>query len=214
MYFFDFNDYLGTARQRYNFWSGNTILEGGMALGGWRGGISADLDDYFGTARETYNAWFKAINEYIVVSLDILKEPTGSTISKLYYNELFDTHEEFLIKRRIYHNSIQSSIRKYELTQIYGTFVGSYIQWVDKRINIDEEVYTGNTSTYSSYNYLRPMASGGTITRTLNIDFGNINDVQYKDSYYDDYKASLNSLMRIMKTAMVLIDGDTFPDLQ
>ena len=203
MYFFDFNDYILTARQNYAPWSGTTILAGGMGLGGWRGGMSADLDDYFGTANATYEAWLKAINEYIVVSLDILKEPTGSTISKLYYNELFDGHEDFFIKRRKYYNSLETSVRLYEITQIYGSFVGTYSQWLNKKINIDELVYTGNTSTYSQYSYIRPMASGGTITKILNIDFGDVNNIQFRDSYYDDYKASLNNLMRIMKTSMV-----------
>jgi hypothetical protein len=214
MYFFDFNDYISTARQSYQQWSGTTILSGVLGLGGWRGGFSADLGNEFGTANATYESWLKAISEYIVISLDILKEPTGSTISKLYYNELFDGHEDFFIKRRKYHNSLETSVRKYEVTQRLGTFVGTYSQWLDKRINIDEEVFTGNTSTYSQYSYIRPMVSGGTITKILNIDFGDVNNIQFRDSYYNDYKASLNNMLRIMKTSMVLIDGDTFPDLQ
>lgn len=214
MYFFDFNDYILTARQRYNEWSGTTILSGGMGLGGWRGGVSAEYEDYFITANETYIAWLKGLREYFEASLDILKESTGSTISKLYYNELFDGHEDFFIKKRKYHNSVNTSVRRYEISQISGSFVGTYSEWLDEKINIDKVIYTGNTSNYSQYSYTRAMASGGTITKTLNIDFGDVNNIQYKDSYYDDYKASFNNLMRIMKTAMVLIDGDTFPDLQ
>lgn len=209
MYFFDLSDYIATASGNYSNWANDSIISGYLGLGGWRGFISGDFEDFMTTARATHNTWHKGLNEYFQASLDILKESTGSTISKLYYNEYFDAHENYLSKREIYFNSYKTSKRIYDARIIYGTFTGTYNQWLQNEIVIGN-VITGTTTD----DYVRVMASGGTINKTYVINYGDFNNIQFKDIYYDEFIDSMYELMRIMKTAMVLIDGDTFPDLQ
>lgn len=211
MYFFDLQDYVDTTRARYTYWQNDSIIFGGMGLGGWRSGlVGGDFEDYMGTARETFNAWAKAVSEYFTTSLDILNEPSGSTISKLYYNDYFNAYENHIIKRQIYFNSLKTSKRLYDGQIHTGSFVGTYDDWLLYRINVVEEVVTGTTTSY----YNRPMASGGTVSTPIVINYGNLTAIQYRDDYYNQFKDSLNENMRIMKTAMVLIDGDTFPDFE
>jgi hypothetical protein len=211
MYFFDLADYIATASQAYLNWEDDTILMGYVGLCGWRGFVGGDFEDFMTTARATYDAWLKANSEYITTSLDILNEPSGSTINNLYYNDLFNAHEDYMVKREIYFNSYKTSERIYDSRIFYGTFTGTYNQWLQTQVDtLPQTVVTGTTTDY----YNRPMASGGTVSTPIVINYGGFNDVQYKDEYYNQFKDSLNELMRISKTAMVLIDGDTFPDFE
>jgi hypothetical protein len=211
MYFFDFNDYINSAQERYTYWHNDTILMGYFGLCGWRGFTGGDPEDTFTTARATYLAWFKGLIEYFEASLDILNEPSDSTINNLYYNEFWDAHENFIVKQEIYFNSYKAIKRYYDYSIFYGPFTGTYNQWLQTKIDIfPQVVVTGTTTDY----YTRPMVSGGTVSTPIVINYGGFNDVQYKDEYYNEFKESMNELMRIMKTAMVLIDGDTFPDLE
>ena len=208
MYFFDIEDYLTTNRAGYPFWLNKTILAGYLGISGW-GFVAGDFADFMSTARETHSAFNKALETYFEKSLDILNEPSGSTISNLYYNDFWDAYENHIKKRSIYFNSYLTSERIFEtLTLSITNPPSSYDAWLTDKIQLGV-VLTG-TSTYSTYN--RPMASGGTRPVSLVVNYGNYNDVQFKDVYYNNYKDSLHEIMRVMKTAMVLIDNDDFAD--
>ena len=96
MYFIDLSDYIATASGNYSNWVNDSIITGYVGLCGWRGFISGDFEDFMTTARDTNKTWYKGLNEYFQASLDILDEPSGSTINNLYYNEFFDAQENYL----------------------------------------------------------------------------------------------------------------------
>lgn len=220
MYFYDLADYITTARARYSYWYDDSILYGAMgSIGGWRGIIGGDYEDDFGTARETGNAYIKALNDYliscVVTSINSLR-PEDTAISKLYYNDLQDAVQRYYQTIRPYHNAIQATKRRYEGEVING-YTGTYDDWLNNEINkVNPTVIIGTTTdTVNRAIYEANTSPGITfIEVTYTINYGSFEEIKNVDKYYNEFKASMNDLMRIAKTAMVLTDNDDFEDLE
>jgi hypothetical protein len=220
MYFYDLNDYIATAQSAYPSWYNDSILFGAMgSIGGWRGILGGDFEDYFGTARETGNAYLKALNQYLLTCRAITNyelEPEDAAISKLYFNDFQDAiqrHDETI---EPYHNAIMATKRRYEVQVIFG-YTGTYDDWLFNEINkVNPNVSTGTTTSSESRLIYDPNESSGqsAIPVTYTINYGSFEEIKNVDKYYNEFKASMDDLMRIMKTAMVLTDNDEFEDLE
>lgn len=209
MYFFDLQDYIGTGRYEFPNWYNNSIIAGGGGGNPWQGFVPNDFGDYSTTAESSADAYIKALDEYVTVSMEILNEPSGSTITKLYYNDFFDIYEDYMINRKIFFNSLYTNQRLYELRILDGSFSGTYEQFWDFIYdNGMGSVYTGTTTSY----YNRPISSGVTVSTPIVINYGTPLDTRYKDEYFDNHQNSVKNFLGIAKKFMVLIDNDDFAD--
>jgi hypothetical protein len=209
MYFFDIEDYINTGIYGFPNWYNNSIIAGGGGSNPWQGFVPNDFADYSTTAYATADAYIKALDEYITASMEILNEPSGSTINNLYYNEFFDAYEDYMINRKIFFNSLYSNQRLYELRILDGSFSGTYEQFWDLLYdNGNGSIYTGTTTSY----YNRPMESGGSVSTPMVTNYGSPLDTRYKDEYFDNHQNSVKRLLELAKIFMVLIDNDDFAD--
>ena len=209
MYFFDLQDYLTTGRAGYPAWYNVSIIAGGGGGNPWQGFTPSDFVDYATTAYATADAYIQAVDNYVTASMDILNEPSGGTITNLYYNDWFDAYEDYMINRAIYFNSLYTNQRIYELWVVNGSFSGTYDQFWDYRYNNGaSDIRTGTTTSY----YNRPMASGGTLSTPIVINYGSPLDTRYKDEYFDNHQNSVKNILGLTKKFMVLIDNDDFED--
>jgi hypothetical protein len=218
MYFFDLQDYITTAQLAYPSWQEVSILYGGMGLGGWRGLIGGDPEDYFTTARATRDSWLKALNQYLMsciqTSIKTIR-PEDDAICKLYFNDFQDAYQKLFETMGPYHNAILANKRFYDIAVILG-YTGTYDDWLFNEINkVNPKVSTGTTTSSQTRNIYDPNVLGGVlIPVTYTLNFGSFEEIKNIDKYYNEFKASMNDLMRIMKTAMVLTDNDEFEDLE
>ncbi len=209
MYFFDLEDYITTARAHYGQWSGTTIMEGAFYSAGWQGIIVGDINDYYGTARATRDAYYKALSDYCTESLDILNESTGGTITNLYYNDLQDAFNEYIVNSEIYFNALRIHKRRYEYNVLTGSFTGTYDEFCVYEYNLGfYDITTGTTTGY----YNRPVLSGGTVPTLRTINYGDIDEVKLIDKHFNNHTTSIRKLLNLTKQFMVLIDNDTFED--
>lgn len=218
MYFFDLADYIGTTREAYSTWSGTTILAGYIGLSGWRGFVGGDFEDFMGTARETHNAFIKAMNQYflsrVAMSSDVA-HPGDSPISQLYYNDFQDARINLMKYTAPYHNAYNASKRVYDTRIIVGSSTGTYDEWLNQAINGPYSYINTGTTTESTLRYvLDPITNKpDTITETYTVTYGSFEDIKTIDNYYNEFKIALEDIIRVLKTAMVIADGDTFDDL-
>ena len=216
MYFFDLADYIATTRAAYPTWSGTTIMAGYLGLSGWRGFVGGDLEDFMTTARETRNAFIKAMNQYFISRLAMssdVRQPGDSPISQLYYNDFQDAKVNLFKYGAAYHNAYNASKRVYDARIIFGSTTGTYDEWLNEGINGPYSyIYTGTTSQTTIRDVYNPNAYS-TITETYTITYGSVEDIKTIDNYYNEYKTALEDIIRVLKTAMVIADGDTFDDL-
>jgi hypothetical protein len=212
MYFYDISDYITTFRGGYTPWETSSIYYGFLGLGPWRGFIAGDLEDAMTTARATSDAYFKALNEYFLSSLATSwysREPEDSPISRLYFNDYQDSRLNFEIERKKYHNSYHISIRYYENAVRLG-YTGTYDDWIKNRISTTSYVKTGTTN----YSFTRMIYPNGSVIETHPINYGTIEDIKLIDDKYDNFKSSLEDVIRVTKTLMVLREGDDFEGLE
>ena len=218
MYFFDLADYIGTTRGAYPTWSGTTILAGYIGLSGWRGFVGGDFEDFMGTARETQNAFIKAMNQYLLSRLAMssdVRQPGDSPLSQLYYNYLQYARINLMKYTAPYHNAYNASKRVYDTRIIVGSFTGTYDEWLNQAINGSYSYINTGTTTDSTLRYvLDPITNEpDTITETYTVTYGSVEDIKTIDNYYNEFKIALEDIIRVLKTAMVIADGDTFDDL-
>jgi hypothetical protein len=219
MYFFDLQDYIGTIKATYPAWEEVSILYGGMGLGAWRGLVNSDPEDYFTTARATGDSFIKALGLYLKRCVYISHnswQPENSTISKLYYNDFTYATQRYLETSRPYQNAIRANKRYYDNKVIQG-YTGTYDDWLFNEINgIHEDVLTGTTTVTTNKVVYVPNVSPGNsiIPVTYTLNYGSFEEIKNVDKYYNEFKASMDDLMRVMKTAMVLTDNDEFEDLE
>ena len=220
MYFYDLNDYIVSAQGAYPDWYDKSILIGVLgSIGGWRGIIGGDFGDFFGTARETGNAYLKALNQYLLTCRAISNnelEPGDAAISKLYFNDFQDAVQRHHETIEPYYNAIMATKRRYEVKVILG-YTGTYDDWLFNEINKEHpNVSTGTTTSSESRIIYDPNESSGqsNIPVTYTTNYGSFEEIKNVDKYYNEFKASMDDLMRIAKTAMVLTDNDDFEDLE
>ncbi len=216
MYFFDLADYIGTTRAAYPTWSGTTIMAGFLGLSGWRGLVGGDFEDFMTTARATRDAFIKAMNQYFISRLAMssdVRQPGDSPISQLYYNDFQDARVNLFKYGEPYHNAYNASKRVYDFRIIVGASTGTYDEWLNEGINGPYNYIATGTTTET---YTRPVyiPNGfSAITETYTITYGSVEDIKTIDNYYNEYKLALEDIIRVLKTAMVIADGDTFDDL-